>query len=102
VGNADEIVRWTGGGVLCEATKDGRGYTRVDPGTLAHEMARCMKDRERLSCLGAAARERWRKHFTWKVVAGYYEDILAGRTPDVRITEVEPPMPDDRPISSVA
>ena len=22
VGNADEIVRWTGGGVLCEATKD--------------------------------------------------------------------------------
>jgi glycosyltransferase involved in cell wall biosynthesis len=102
VGNADEIVRWTGGGVLCEATKDDRGYTRVDPGTLAHEMARCMKDRERLSCLGATARERWRKHFTWKVVAGYYEDILAGRTPDVRIREVERPMPDDRPISSVA
>src|ERR1700733_1701220 len=30
VGNADEIVRWTGGGILCEASKDDRGYTRVD------------------------------------------------------------------------
>ncbi len=39
VGNADEIVRWTGGGILCEAAKDDRGYTRVDPGTLAREMA---------------------------------------------------------------
>ena len=46
-------------------------------------MARCMKDRERLSRLGATARERWRDYFTWKVVAGYYEDILAGRTPNV-------------------
>ena len=95
VGNADEIVRWTGGGVLCEATKDDRGYTRVDPGTLADAMARCMKDRERLRRLGATARERWRNYFTWKIVAGYYEDILAGRTPNVRITEIET-MPDER------
>ncbi len=88
VGNADEIVRWTGGGVLCEAAKDNRGYTRVDPGTLADAMARCMKDREGLRRLGATARERWRNYFTWKIVAGYYEDILAGRSPDVGITEI--------------
>jgi glycosyltransferase involved in cell wall biosynthesis len=89
VGNADEIVRWTGGGILCHASKDDRGYTHVDPETLAERMAYCMKDRERLARLGAAARERWREYFTWKVVAGYYEDILAGRTPNVRINSSE-------------
>ena len=89
VGNADEIVCWTGGGMLCEAAKDDLGYTSVSPETLAGEMAHCMKDRERLTRLGVTARERWRKYFTWKVVVGYYEDILAGRTPDVRFMETE-------------
>lgn len=102
VGNADEIVRWTGGGRLCEAAKDNRGYTRVDPATLAREMARCMKDREGLSGLGATARERWRNHFTWNVVAGYYEDILAGRTPGVQITKFNELLPGEQRISSIA
>jgi glycosyltransferase involved in cell wall biosynthesis len=101
VGNADEIVRWTGGGILCKATKDDLGYTRVDPGTLAEMMARCMKDRERLSRLGETARERWRNCFTWKMVAGYYEDILAGRTPNVRITKIDT-APDEPRFSGVA
>ncbi|OCX32689.1 MULTISPECIES: glycosyltransferase family 4 protein [Bradyrhizobium] len=100
VGNADEIVRWTGGGMLCEAARDGRGYTRVDPAILAREMMRCMKDREGLRRLGATARARWRRCFTWAVVAGYYEDILAGRTPDVR--ELDKSTPGELTISSVA
>jgi len=87
VGNADEIVRWTGGGLLCDATKDTLGYIRVDPQAMAFEMARCMKDRNRLSLLGATAREKWRRHFTWEVVAGYYEAILSGKDPDVRIMD---------------
>jgi glycosyltransferase involved in cell wall biosynthesis len=91
VGNAPEIVRWTGAGLLCEATQDSRGYTRVDPRNLAKAMARCMNDRAMLSCLGATGRERWRKHFTWQVVAGYYEDILSGKNPDVRITDLQSP-----------
>lgn len=99
VGNATEIVRWTGGGFLCEAAKDRLGYTRVDPGTLAGEMARCMRDRAVLSRRGAIARERWRRHFTWQVVAGYYEDILAGKTPDVRITDLEASMSDEGAVS---
>ena len=89
VGNADEIVRWTGGGILCDASKDDHGYVHVDPETLAERMAYCMKDHERLGRLGALARERWREYFTWKVVAEYYEDILAGRTPNVRIDSSE-------------
>jgi glycosyltransferase involved in cell wall biosynthesis len=101
VGNADEIVRWTGGGILCDAVKDDRGYTRVDPATLAVAMARCVKDRDGLGRLSATARQRWRDYFTWKVVAGYYEDILAGRTPNVRIMETEA-MPGQQTVSNVA
>jgi glycosyltransferase involved in cell wall biosynthesis len=102
VGNADEIVRWTGGGILCEASRDDRGYTRVDAETLADAMARCMKDEEALRCMGAKARERSRRAFAWNVVAGYYEDILAGRTPDVRLAEPGATTPDNRTISSIA
>jgi glycosyltransferase involved in cell wall biosynthesis len=101
VGNADEIVRWTGGGILCDAAKDDRGYTRVDPATLAVAMARCVKDRDGLGRLSATARQRWRSYFAWKVVAGYYEDILAGRIPDVRITEFKELMPGKQAISSL-
>lgn len=101
VGNADEIVRWTGGGLLCDAVKDKRGQTCVDPATLATAMARCMKDHETLRRMGAAARARWRRFFTWKVVAGYYEDILAGRTPHVRLAEFAT-TPEERGTSSVA
>nr|WP_275945412.1 glycosyltransferase family 4 protein [Bradyrhizobium sp. IC3123] len=107
VGNADEIVRWTGSGLLCEATKDTLGYTRVDPRNLAKAMADCMRKPDVLARLGTTGRERWRKHFTWQVVAGYYEDILSGKPPDVRITDLQSPDqpsldPPGQPISSVA
>src|SRR5207302_2380480 len=42
VGNAEEIARWTGGGLICPAKIDARGYTRVDPRVLAVEMRRAM------------------------------------------------------------
>jgi glycosyltransferase involved in cell wall biosynthesis len=105
VGNADEIVRWTGGGLLCEAVKDDLGYTRVDPRILAQEMTRCMRDRALLTRLGTTARERWRKYFTWQVVAGYYENILSGNVPDVRITDLQAfvqEAPEQQTVSSVA
>ncbi|WP_271611962.1 MULTISPECIES: glycosyltransferase family 4 protein [Bradyrhizobium] len=107
VGNADEIVRWTGSGLLCEASKDTFGYTRVDPQNLAKAMANCMRKPDMLARLGTTGRERWRKHFTWEVVAGYYEDILSGKTPDVCITDLQsrdqPALdPPGQPISSVA
>lgn len=102
VGNANEIVRWTGGGILCEAAKDSRGYTRANPATLADAMGTCMRDGERLDRLGATARQRWRSYFTWKVVAGCYEDILAGRTPDVRLAKLMTSTSDGEAVSDVA
>jgi glycosyltransferase involved in cell wall biosynthesis len=91
VGNAEEIVGWTGGGMLCPAKKDDFGYTTVDPQVLAAAMARCVTDRTALSQLGATARERCRRLFDWPVVVGYYEAILSGANPDVQITDPDAP-----------
>jgi glycosyltransferase involved in cell wall biosynthesis len=90
-GNADEIVRWTGGGMLCPAAKDDLGYTHVDPQALADEMARCMNDRPLLDRLGETARERCRKLFAWDIVIEYYEAILSGAKANVRLTDLDTP-----------
>ena len=83
VGNAEEIARWTGGGMICPAAKDERGFTRVDPAVLAREMERCMGDPETLARIGATGKARWRLMFTWQAIAPQYEAILAGRTTGV-------------------
>lgn len=78
VGNADEIVAWTGGGQLCPAQKDARGYTRVDPHVLARHMRDLMDDPDRLRQLGAAGREAWRQTFNWHTISRHYESVLSG------------------------
>jgi glycosyltransferase involved in cell wall biosynthesis len=80
VGNAEEIARWTGGGMICPAARDECGYTRVDPSLLAQEMKRCMENPKMLARIGAAGKEKWRRMFTWRAIAPRYESILAGRT----------------------
>jgi glycosyltransferase involved in cell wall biosynthesis len=89
VGNADEIVNWTGDGMLCPAAKDDFGYTTVDPQVLASEMARWMNDRAALERMGTAARERCRRLFAWDVVVGYYEAILSGKDPNVQMADLD-------------
>jgi glycosyltransferase involved in cell wall biosynthesis len=64
VGNAEEIARWTGGGMICPAARDERGYVRVDPSLLAREMGRCMENPDMLA----------------RAIARGYESILSGGT----------------------
>jgi glycosyltransferase involved in cell wall biosynthesis len=78
VGNSEEIARWTGGGVICPAPKDDRGYTRADPGQFAAEMKRLMDSPALLKELGSTARARWEEQFSWARIADRYEAILLG------------------------
>jgi glycosyltransferase involved in cell wall biosynthesis len=90
VGNAAEIVRWTGGGQICAAATDEHGYTRVDPSVLAREMRRLMYDPDTRGRLAANGKARWRDSFTWKAIASRYEAILAGReSVDRRLQDVK-------------
>lgn len=79
-GNASEIVRWTGGGILCSADVDERGYVRVSPDVLASEMERAIRSPDLLNQLGAAGRQAWRERFTWATIAKSYERVLRGET----------------------
>lgn len=91
VGNADEIARWTGGGVICPAPKDERGYTRANAELFSAEMKRLMESPAELDALGHTARDRWHEQFTWARIADRYEAILRGAvTVSARETLVEP------------
>ena len=76
VGNAEEIARWTGGGVICPSTVDARGYTRVDEAVLAQAMAELMQQRDRLAILGATGKKNWSERFTWKIIAVQFEHLF--------------------------
>lgn len=78
VGNAEEIARWTGGGMICPAPKDAHGYTRIDPRVLARALEDAMGKRQQLREMGAHAREAWAREFSWAVIAGRYEQVLKG------------------------
>jgi glycosyltransferase involved in cell wall biosynthesis len=80
VGNAEEIARWTGGGIICPAARDERGYTQVDPDGLAREMRRCMDDPHLLARLGETGRTTWLRQFTWQAIVPRYEAILTGHS----------------------
>jgi glycosyltransferase involved in cell wall biosynthesis len=78
VGNSEEIVRWTGGGVVCPAPKDERGYTRVDPAVLAPHIESLLADVAKRRALGAAGRAAWQETYSWSRIAPRYEAILRG------------------------
>jgi glycosyltransferase involved in cell wall biosynthesis len=80
VGNSREIVRWTGGGWICPADVDERGYTKVSPAVLAREMEKAVRSPEYLRKLGEAGRRAWQERFTWAEIARSYERILRGET----------------------
>jgi glycosyltransferase involved in cell wall biosynthesis len=78
VGNSREIVNWTGGGWLCPADVDERGYTKVSPAVLAQEMEKAVRSPEYLRKLGDAGRRAWQDRFTWARIAQSYEQVLRG------------------------
>lgn len=80
VGNSREIVRWTGGGWICPADVDERGYTKVSPSVLAREMEKAVHSPEYLTQLGEAGRRAWLERFNWAKIAQSYERILRGET----------------------
>jgi glycosyltransferase involved in cell wall biosynthesis len=76
VGNAEEIAQWTGGGVVCPASRDAKGYTRVDPSELARYMSRLVRDEALRKKLGTEGRRNWQVKFTWDKISREYEAIF--------------------------
>lgn len=76
VGNAAEIAEWTGGGLVCPAPQDDRGYTRVDPVVLADHLGRLAADGPLRQALGQAGHSAWLERFTWETITKQYEAIF--------------------------
>ncbi|RPH82024.1 MAG: glycosyltransferase [Nitrospiraceae bacterium] len=76
VGNAAEIAEWTGGGVICPASQDERGYTKVDPSVFSDHWSRLANDRAYLRQLGRVGKQNWAARFTWERITVQYENVF--------------------------
>jgi len=76
VGNAAEIAEWTGGGVICPASQDERGYTKVDPKVFGEQWSRLASNKTYLNELGRTGHRNWAAHFTWEKITGQYESVF--------------------------
>jgi glycosyltransferase involved in cell wall biosynthesis len=77
VGNVDEIVAWSGGGVLCPGRKSRTGFSSADPLAFSKEMRTLSLDKEKLEELSARGRQSWLDKFTWKVIANRIEKLVS-------------------------
>lgn len=76
VGNVDEIIKWSGGGVLCAGRQSTEGFSSVDPLVFAREMQKLSLDQEKRTELSASGRQAWLDNFTWKVIADRIEQLV--------------------------
>ena len=76
VGNAEEIARWTGGGVVLDAPRDAQGYTQVDPAALAENISRLAARPDELARMGTQGRKNWETRFGWNSIVTLYETVL--------------------------
>lgn len=88
VGNSAEIVRWTGGGELCEADVDEAGFTRVSPVVLSKKMVEMLGRPDRLRELSENGLRAAHNRFNWNNLANEYENLfirLCCSVPDCQI-----------------
>ncbi|MCE5340855.1 MAG: glycosyltransferase family 4 protein [Planctomycetaceae bacterium] len=78
VGNAEEIARWTQGGIVYPVKQDGYGYAISDPEQLAMHMTELADDKSKRELLGFNGRKNWEQNYTWEKITDIYEKILAG------------------------
>lgn len=74
-GNAAEIAKWTGGGLIVatRSAKDASVFT--DPQTLARAIEDLVRDKARLDGLKNSGFEAWKERFSWEKIAVEYEQL---------------------------
>jgi L-malate glycosyltransferase len=75
VGNAREIIEWSGGGILLPTTKDASGCVRADVGGSAVLLEDIYGNRKKRQLMQDAGFLAWQERFTWSKIAGAYEDL---------------------------
>lgn len=75
VGNAAEIIKWSGGaGLLLPTERDESGYSHAVIGPAAALLEELYRDARRRREMGQAGFAAWRERFTWEKIAQDYEE----------------------------
>ena len=75
VGNAREIVEWSGGGVVVPSQHLPDGRTVAPAGDVARQITELMRDRDGRQRLAEAGHRAWQERFTWEKIVGMYEEV---------------------------
>jgi glycosyltransferase involved in cell wall biosynthesis len=86
VGNAREIIEWTGGGEVCAAPIDAHGYTRVNPKELASHIESLAMDEAARKEMGERGKEAVRNRFNWAHLANEYELLFVRLVTEETVT----------------
>jgi len=78
-GNAGEIARWTGGGMILPTSHKNTdlGLIQVDVNGSARILETFWRDRSRGKAMGEAAFKAWKRQFTWERITDQYESLYA-------------------------
>lgn len=76
VGNAREIIEWTGGGEICPAPLDSHGYIRVNPKDLARYIESLVRDDKLRAEMGKRGKDAAKNRFNWSQIANEYESLF--------------------------
>lgn len=75
VGNAKEIIEWTGGGQLLPTVIDKRGYSKVNIKESAQMMKTLLNSKPAMESLAKAGNEAVLEKFTWTKIVKQYEGL---------------------------
>jgi glycosyltransferase involved in cell wall biosynthesis len=93
VGNASEIIRWTGGGRLLPGVRcdDREGSVQADVDAGARCLDDLMADQQAREKMAESAHEAWLRHFTWSRIAEQYEQLYGSLLAGEPIQALFPP-----------
>ncbi len=80
VGNANEIVEWTGGGIILPTQVDRAGLSHADITKSAKILEELMLNTGKREKLAHSGFSSWKKSFTWDIITNkyqqFYKDLL--------------------------
>lgn len=77
VGNAEEIISWTEGGVLLPTYVDKSGYSRPHINASAQVISKILKNIELMNAFSENGFINWKNNFTWEIIAEKYENLYS-------------------------
>jgi glycosyltransferase involved in cell wall biosynthesis len=75
VGNAKEIIDWSGGGLLLPTHIDTQGLSRVEVEPAARILEKIWRDVPSRQELARTGFEAWKKKFTWAKISEQYNQL---------------------------